>query len=726
MSQWGYCINIGRLFMKQIMYAAVLFVAALPSYGRTDNDSSDTIRGGSVQDVVVLGNHARRSLQMKSSQNVVSVSDDYLHANLGGSLMQSLRTIPGVKAMSIGSGESKPSIRGLGFNRMAVTENGIKHEGQQWGEDHGLEINQFDIDRVEIVKGPSALLYGSDAIGGVINLYSDRVPDRILEGKARLFAHSNNASLGAAVQLGGAMKNGLYWKATLSGSDYADYRVPADSIQYYSYYIKLHKHRLRNTAGREIGGSVMMGYRGERFSTSLRLSDTNGKSGFFANAHGLEVRLSEIDYDSSERDISLPYHSVNHLKAVSHSELHMPKMHLFLDLSFQQNMRKEKSEPVSHGYMPIPPNSLERKFSKQTYTVLAGAKIPVAGSHNISIGASAELQRNKRGGWGFIIPDFRNATAGAYLYDRYYVSEKLILNAGLRYDVTRTHIYAYRDWFATPENGVDVFKERSVNRILNFGSFTWSAGVNYIAGNWTLKANAGKGFRTPIPKELGTDGVNYHIFRYEKGNADLDPEESYQIDAGINWQGRRLNVQIDPYFNYFTNYIYMNPTSGYYEGLQVYNYSQGKVMRWGCELTAKYEWLPWMESELTGEYLYARQQSGEKKGYTLPFSRPWSLGASLKWKTPETEDGGGAYAQVTCQFTGRQSEIVPPEKPTPGYYLINMSAGKTWHLKGATLTANMQCNNLLNRRYYDHTSYYRLIGVPEAGRNVSVSVGLEF
>ncbi|MDD7317648.1 MAG: TonB-dependent receptor [Prevotella sp.] len=679
-----------------------------------------------MQNVTVLGNTSQRNLIMKSSQNMVRVTEDFINENLGGSLMQSLQTIPGVKAMSIGSGESKPTIRGLGFNRMAVTENGIKHEGQQWGEDHGLEINQFDIDRVEIVKGPSALLCGSDAIGGVINLYSDRVPQRSFEGKARIFARSNNASLGAAVQLGGAPGNGFYWKLSLSGSDYADYKVPTDSIQYYSYYIKLHKHRLRNTAGRELDGSVMLGYQGANFSTSLRLSDTNGKSGFFANAHGLEVRLSEIDYDRSERDISLPYHSVNHLKAVSHSELHRPNLHLSLDLSFQHNMRREESEPVSHGYMPKPESSLERKFNKTTYTVMAGAKTLVAEHHNLSMGVSAELQRNKRYGWGFIIPDFRNATAGAYIYDRYHVSERLILNAGLRYDLTRTHIYEYTDWFTTPENDVPTYKKRSENRVLNFGSLTWSAGVNYILGNWILKANVGKGFRTPIAKELGTDGVNYHIFRYERGNADLDPEESYQVDAGINWQGKRLSLQFDPYFNYFTNYIYMNPTSEYYEGLQVYNYSQSKVLRWGCEVMMKYEWMPWLESELTGEYLYARQQSGAKKGYTLPFSRPWSAGLTLRWKSEDDENKGAAFAQLTYQITGRQSEIVPPEKPTPGYYLIGLSAGKTWNLKGVTLSANMQCNNLLNRRYYDHTSYYRLIGVSEAGRNVSLSVGLEF
>lgn len=156
-------------------------------------------------------------------------------------------------------------------------------------------------------------------------------------------------------------------------------KVPTDSIQYYSYYIKLKDGRLRNTAGREIDGSATFGYWSEKFSTSLRISDTNGKSGFFANAHGLEVRLSDIDYDRSERDVDLPYHKVNHLKALSHTELHLAsRWHLFADLGYQHNRREELSEPVSHGYMPRPMSTLERRFDKDTYTANLSAKTLVA------------------------------------------------------------------------------------------------------------------------------------------------------------------------------------------------------------------------------------------------------------------------------------------------------------------------------------------------------------
>ena len=706
--------------MKTPVWALLLAVTPWSVQAQTKSGKvvADSLKTETLREVTVRGNASERQVMMKSAQAVVSVGQEFIENHLGGSLMQSLEYIPGVKAMAVGSGESKPTIRGLGFNRMAVTENGIKHEGQQWGEDHGLEISQSDVDRVEIVKGPAALLVGSDAIGGVINIFSNALPERPFEGKAQMFARSNNASLGAALRLGGISRRGFYYRLSVSATDYADYRVPTDSIQYHSYYIRLHKGRLRNTAGREMDGSVTLGYAGDHFSTSLRVSDTNGKSGFFANAHGLEVRLSDIDYDRSERDVDWPHHTVNHLKVMSHTEWHLSRWHLFADLSYQNNVREELSEPISHGYMPRPDNPLERRFKKDTYTALLSAKTLVRGRHNLSLGASMEVQNNRRGGWGFVIPEFDNHTVGAYAYDRWHVSESFVVSAGARYDWTRTHIRSYTDWYET--QGVRL--QRSADRVLTFGSATWSLGLNYASGAWTLKANLGKGFRTPIPKELGTDGVNYHIFRYEQGNADLKPEESYQLDASANYTSGGLSVHVDPYLNWFSNYIYLNPTPDFREGLQVYRYSQARVLRWGVEATVHYEWTPHLETDLAGEYLYARQQSGDKKGYTLPFSQPWSVRLTLAYK-PWKE----GHVSLTARYTGEQDEVVPPEEPTPGHFLLDAAVGHCFHAgRHRALTASAQAQNLLNRRYYDHTSYYRLIGVPEAGRNVSLLISYTF
>ena len=678
-----------------------------------------------LRDVTVTG-QGRHDYQTRSSLSGVQVGHEYLQQNFSGSLMQTLGNLPGVQAMTIGSGQSKPVIRGLGFNRLVVAEDGVKHEGQQWGDDHGLEIDQFAVDRAEVVKGPAALFYGSDAIGGVVNLFTNHIPTRPMEGAVQLLGRSNNEQLGLSARIGGRTAR-LFYRANMTVIDYGDYRVPTDSIEYYSYYIRLHDQRLRNTAGSERDGSVTLGYAGYSFHTDVRVSDAYSRSGFFANAHGLEVRLSGIDYDHSRRDIDLPYQWVNHLKVLSHSLWNVGNLTVEGNLAFQDNRREEHTEPVSHGYMPTPDGTLERRFAKQTYTAQVRLTVALGPAHELSMGASGEHQHNRRGGWGFIIPDFETTSAGVFLADRYTLGEHLKLNGGLRMDHARTHISSYNDWYKTPVAvgvGDSLFMQRSADQVRHFNSLTWALGVNYTVGDWVLKANVGKSFRVPIPKELGTDGVNYHIFRYERGHAGLDPEQSYQLDGGISWSAGGMALQVDPYVNYFPNYIYLTPTADYVEGLQLYHYTQARVLRWGLEAQASARLTDHWSTEWQGEYLYARQQSGEKKGYGLPFSTPWSVTGSVKY---QYDWHGEGFFSLAAHVVGSQHDIVPPEKPTDGYWTLNASAGKQWATGGnCLLRLSLRAENLLNRRYYDHTSYYRLIDVPEPGRNFSVVAGLEF
>ena len=248
--------------------------------------------------------------------------------------------------------------------------------------------------------------------------------------------------------------------------------------------------------------------------------------------------------------------------------------------------------------------------------------------------------------------------------------------------------------------------------------------MNYNIGEWVFKANIGKGFRAPIAKELGTDGINYHIFRYEKGNSTLDAEKSYQLDAGINWIGGRFDIRFEPYVNYFPNYIYLNPTSSYIEGLQKYIYTQSKVFRWGFEFQTAYKIVKNLEAVMKGEYLYSVQLSGDKKGYTLPFSPPWSGALELKYTLPSAM--GNALASISCRIVGTQREIVPPEVPTDGYGLVDLSIGKKYKLKDCALSFNLSVDNILNKKYYDHTSFYRLIDVPGPGRNLTLLLGVVF
>ena len=698
--------------------------------------------GVSLKEVVVSGS-SNKEIQMKSALNVVRANQKFIEENFSGSLMQTLSRLPGVQAMNVGSGESKPVIRGLGFNRVLVAENGIKHEGQQWGDDHGLEIDQYAIDQAEVIKGPTSLTYGSDAIGGVINLKSNTMPLKKFAGQVNLFGRTNNESIGSSVRLTG--RNGKFWyKANATWMDYADYKVPADSIEYYSYWIKLKDQRLRNTAGREMDGNLMLGYAGDRWTTSFRIADVNAKAGFFANAHGLEVRLSDIDYDSSRRDIDLPYHTVNHFWVSNHTDWNWADGMLEGNFAYQNNRQRELAEPVSHGYMPIPTNTLERSFTKQTFSANVKA-MQQMGKHDLQAGGNVEYQRNRQGGWGFILPDFEQLTFGVFAMDKWNLSDKLSLTAGARFDRGSVRIHSYHDWYKTPlkastsdspmdgtvlqgtvQQGDSTYMERSANLRRSYNSFTWSVGVNRMLGDWVLKLNVGKSFRMPIAKELGMDGVNYNIFRYEKGNTCLKPEESYQVDAGIVCEKGVLSMQLTPYLNYFPNYIYLNPTPQYKEGLQLYYYTQAKVLRWGFEASVSWKILPYLKLDADGEYLYARQLSGEKKGYGLPFSTPWSARAELRYLLPAQNSAKSGFVALEWQVVGTQDIIVPPEEKTKGHQLLNASIGKKFKLGENQLEITLRGENLLGKRYYDHTSYYRLMGVPEPGRNFSAMVSWNF
>jgi iron complex outermembrane receptor protein len=180
-------------------------------------------------------------------------------------------------------------------------------------------------------------------------------------------------------------------------------------------------------------------------------------------------------------------------------------------------------------------------------------------------------------------------------------------------------------------------------------------------------------------------------------------------------------LRLDPYFNWFPNYIYLNPASEYYEGLQLYTYTQAQVLRTGFEIQTVWAISKHWELEASGEYLFARQMSGAKKGYTLPFCPPFKADVSAKYAF--LEDG---FVKLDVRVAGAQREIVPPEKPTDGWYTLNLSAGKSFSIGKTLLKTSLQVENLLNRRYYDHTSYYRLIGVPEPGINASLMLGIDF
>lgn len=666
--------------------------------------------------------------------STVEATKLFMDTNRENSLMQTLSKIPGVSTINIGSGQSKPIIRGLGFNRVSVVQNGIKHEAQQWGNDHGLEIDQYGIDHIQIIKGPASLMYGSDAIAGVIDIKAPKIPKaQAFNGEVNILGESNNDLFGISTGIESRTNNWFY-RARLTYRDYADYKVPTDRINYESYIFNLHKNRLRNTAGNEANAAFSVGYLGKNFESETFFSNVYAKNGFFANAHGLEVRTSTIDYDSSNRDIDLPFHKVNHFKIVNNTTFFTGKQTIELELGFQNNHREEHAEPVPHGYMPKPNNSQERVFNKNTFSLNAKDAFKVGNSHNLVFGVNTEFQDNNIGGWGFLIPEYQRFTFGAFAYDHIAFSEKWHFQGGLRYDFGLINTKAYHDWYRSTINNQDgttsyVYLQRAQNKTLDFGNISGSVGVSYIEKNTTYKLNIGKGFRVPLANELASDGVNYHMYRYEKGNINLKPEASYQMDLNIDYTKKKLSFGISPFVNLFENFIYLNPTPNYYETLQIYEYAQSKVFRFGGELKLGYAFTDNFNIDTSAEYVYSRQTSGPKKDFTIPFSPPLSglISANYQFKKALIFF---KEPQIMADYhiTANQNEIVPPEEKTDGYQVLNLSFLSKLNLFNLEKQAELRfkLNNIFDTKYFNHTSFYRLIDVPEAGRNLSLSLTIPF
>ena len=694
-----------------------------------------------LQEVVVSDNYSE-TRRKKEPLNIEVVNDDFLKQNLGGSLMKSLERLPGVTTIDIGSGHSKPLIRGLGFNRIVVVENNIKHEAQQWGVDHGLEIDQYAINSIEVIKGPASLIYGSDAIGGVIDLKSRKIPvNNTIGGSVDLSGKTNNDFLGTSFSISGR-KNWLFADFRATILSYGDYKVPTDSVDIYSYRAALYNNHLRNTAGKEHNLHFSFGVIQSTFQSRFFISDINSKNGFFANAHGLEPRNVDTGlHDKSNRDIHYPWHDVKHFKMINTSQYTWEKMRLEADLGYQRNFRQEWSHYVNHGYMPaLFPDTLrfkpdlERQFNKYVYSGNIKLVFDPTGKAHFSAGINSEYQDNGINGRGFIIPAYRQWNVGAYIFGKYAFTERSLVQTGVRYDYGYINTQEYSDWFPTPViNNFDttfqyLIRADDINR--SFSNTSWSVGYNYNPDQWMFKANVGKSFRMPIAKELAANGVNYHHFSYEVGNADLSPETSFQFDAGIEYNGKKFAIGITPFLNYFSNYIYLNPTSEhdrlYGSGNQVFYYTQSRVLRYGSEIHAHYQVIKPLQLGVIGEYVYSQQLSGAKKGFALPFSPPASAILNIKYQKAKIKYIENAYLSLDYRITATQNHIVPPEELTDGHQVINIRIGGNLKLKNQMVNISLQVQNLLNNQYFNHASYYRLINVPEPGRNLVVNFSIPF
>ncbi len=674
-------------------------------------------------------------------QQVNQLNATQIESQFSGSLAKSLDEIPGVNSIEIGAGSSKPTIRGFSFNRVLVTENGMRHEGQQWGSDHGLEVDALSVEDVEVIKSASALAYGSDAIGGVIKLNTNKAPqDEGLTGSYKLFLRSINNTLTNNINLAYKKEN---WFAKFKGTltDYGDYNLPTDTINYLSVNMPVENRRLKNTAGKERNIMFTGGFVSDKFNSALSISRNYFKAGFFPGAHGVPSVTRVVD-DGDRRNIELPFQNSTHFKVISQNTWIFKNANLKLNLSYQNNLRQEWSDFNTHYSSQEPPETnadLELEFDLNTYEINLEHNYYHSKKHNLTTGLQLQSQKNAIKGFNFLLPNYDRQMLGAFAIHSIELNKKLEIDYGVRLDIAQLNTEALFDqrlfnYLIFRNNSEEVAIENAqrsetINR--DFNNFNFNFSSNYKLNNkLNFELNLGTNFRLPTAIELSSNGIHHGSFRHERGNPELNPEKGYIIDGSANFNNDQVNISFSPYLYYFTNYIYLNP-SGIFSKLphggQINQYTESKALLTGFEIYYSHQITKRFSSSISLEYLWNTQLRDETEGnFALPFSPPNNALIKLNYNIKDYKSFKDTNLSFITEIAAAQNRTAQNEEATPGYEIFGLNLASRLQLKNFRANINLRVMNMFDTKYFNHTNFYRALEIPEMGRNIQLMLSIPF
>lgn len=664
---------------------------------------------------------------IEQSQTIDVVDRDYIEKNNTGSFANALEKLPGISTINTGVGISKPVIRGMSFNRIMVNDRGIKQEGQQWGADHGLEIDPFDVDRVEVVKGPASLIYGSDGMSGVINISPGALPEPgNIIGNVISSYRTNNNMFGNTAMVEGN-ENDFIFKGRLTFQDFQDYQLPTDQFTYASFVLPVYENRLKNTAGKERHFSLMSGIRKDWGKSTLTVSQFNQEAGIFTGAVGIPNSYN-LQHNGEFGNIEFPSQDNRHLKVISNTTVQMNKDWLEVDLGYQKNRRLEKSLPHTHGVGPTPEGNLALALHLNTYTANLRFNKQINDTHQSIVGFQTSFMENQFGGFEFLLPAFKSWNAGLFYFHQFHWQENLIVNAGLRTDGTIHLIEEHLQPVYDRLNPTGELDQRNPDINRNFVNLSGSTGLSWIIDNsHNVKINMGSSFRVPTAIELSTNGIHHGNFRHEIGNAQLESERSYQMDLNYTYAKQNFLLGISPFFSYYDGYIYLAPT-GRFSSLPgastMWEYRQNNAVFGGGEVKIDWVAIPNFHLSLAGEYV---QNYNLDSGLPLPLTPPFSVLSGIEYKIPQILTSiSDAYFYLEYRQVAAQNRVDRNERTTPGYGLMEAGMGWNLTLRNQEFKFQISGQNLTNTYYFNHLSRYRLLNLPEQGRNISFSLKVPF
>ncbi len=654
---------------------------------------------------VVITGSPFSSNNKTNSLSVVTLGKEKLAQAAGTNLIDAVAKIPGVSQVSTGGAISKPVIRGLGYNRVLTMVDGAREEAQQWGDEHGIEVDQFSAARIEILKGPASLLYGSDALGGVINIIDDLVPaPGVRTGEFTTTYGTNNGLTGSSLMMQGN-DNGFVYRGRASyknayGFSYKNAVVPNSGFNEF------------NLNGM-VGLNKSWGYSHlsfSRFNTNIGLVEEGpDENGSYLNEDGDVISRS----DAQKRGLGLPFQNINHYRAALNSNIILGRGQLKTTFAFQRNLRKEFEESMNEPGLNLNLNS---------YTYDLKYYFPNEGKWEPAIGVQGMYQKNVNKGEEFLIPDYNSNNIGAFAYLKRNF-EKGAINIGARYDYKEV-------------NGQDLnYDGETVFNGFNnkFSNVSGSLGFAFeVAKDLVIKGNAGSGFRAPNIAELGANGKHEGTFRYEIGNSDLKQETSLQFDLGLEYTSHHITFGLNGFANRIFNYIYpgnfnnetrdLENEAAEVERLPVYRFVQTKADLIGGEASVDFHLIKSLHFENSFAYVKGINKADDSP---LPFIPAASLNNELRFE-PNFKGLDGTYFKVGLTNVFKQARFDSFETQTNGYTLLDAGIGTSVKTAKGKFNIWLTGQNLLNKEYYNHLSRYKLANIYNPGRNVTFGISVPF
>ena len=618
------------------------------------------------------------------SQNVMKVEHESvksLQQRGATTLAEGLATIPGVSQISTGVSIGKPVIRGLSANRVLVYSQGVRLENQAFGDEHGLGLNDAGIESVEVIKGPASLLYGSDALGGVLYF----IPEKF--AKANTFGldlgqkYFSN-TLGSSTNIGFKTSGDRFkFLARVSNTLHSDYKIPNGD-------------RVTNTRYKELDFKTGIGYSDKNFSSEFRYNYNRLLLGIPRGGIAAQTTVKDPDY---------PRQAVYNQLLSLNNTVFLGSSKLDLNVGYIYNDRTEFPESATPG----------SSWHLKTLNYDAKYHLPSTDKFETIIGVQGMHQTNLNVGTEYLIPDATTKDIGAFGTTRYEIGNN-VFQAGIRYDTRKV-------------NGIEhgTFGNEGYLAAIDrkFDSFNASLGYKRdLSKTVILRLNLASGFRAPNIFELSSNGVHDGTIRYEIGNPNLKSEQNFQTDLNLEYNSSHFELFVNGFYNKINNYIFISPNGNVINDFNVFDYLQNNANLYGGEVGIHFHPHPldWLHITSSFESVTGKKQDGSN----LPLipANKWTNTVRVDFKSNKTFKDIFALANV--EHTLNQNSPSEFETKSNDYTLVNMGIGGKVILGKTSFNVNLNANNLLNKTYIAHLSRLKNDGIPNIGR--SVVLGINF